>query len=167
MDSFEVWKHIPGNFDVEISTLGNLRTRLDHKGSPLPDGQWVHVEPGKHVEGYYYTKYGLVHRLVLLTFVGPCPTGKLACHRNDIKTDNRLVNLYWGTPVQNSKDANHNGIRRITLNRATVAEIKRRIQCEPWSPELRDRLRDEFGVRRRTLYRIARGTYWASVSSCG
>lgn len=45
-----------------------------------------------------------VHRLVLLTFVGPCPPGMQCRHLNGIKTDNRLENLAWGTPCENAQD---------------------------------------------------------------
>lgn len=45
-----------------------------------------------------------VHRLVLEAFVGPCPDGMEACHKNDDPTDNRLVNLRWGSHVSNIED---------------------------------------------------------------
>ena len=51
-----------------------------------------------------------VHRLVLLAFVGEPPPGRpYACHRNDVGSDNRLENLYWGSPQQNSLDSVRNG----------------------------------------------------------
>ena len=51
----------------------------------------------------------LVHRLVLTAFEGPCPPGKEGCHRNDVGSDNRLENLYWGTPSENMLDRVRNG----------------------------------------------------------
>lgn len=45
-----------------------------------------------------------IHRLVLEAFIGPCPDGYECCHRNDDPTDNRLVNLYWGTRRDNMLD---------------------------------------------------------------
>jgi hypothetical protein len=62
--------------------------------------------------GYYALKMrrdgktlnAMVHRLVLETFVGPCPIGQEARHLNAIKTDNRLENLVWGTRSDNEKD---------------------------------------------------------------
>jgi len=50
-----------------------------------------------------------VHRLILGTFVGPCPPGLECCHENDIKDDNRLENLRWGTRSSNGKDRVRNG----------------------------------------------------------
>lgn len=46
----------------------------------------------------------LVHVLVLEAFVGPRPPGLLACHNNDVPTDNRLDNLRWDTPSSNQYD---------------------------------------------------------------
>jgi hypothetical protein len=39
----------------------------------------------------------LVHRLVLIAFVGHPHRGQVACHNNAQKLDNRLENLRWGT----------------------------------------------------------------------
>src|SRR6267142_3550276 len=47
-------------------------------------------------------KKELVHRLILLTFIGPCPNGHEGTHFPDRDTtNNRLDNLRWGTPKQN------------------------------------------------------------------
>jgi hypothetical protein len=50
-----------------------------------------------------------VHRLVLLAFSETSENFPLACHRNGIKTDNRLSNLYWGTRSQNAQDSIKSG----------------------------------------------------------
>lgn len=58
--------------------------------------------------GTYHTF--LVHRLVLLTFIGPPPIGSnIARHLNDNPSDNRLENLSWGTASDNQYDAVRNG----------------------------------------------------------
>ncbi len=49
-------------------------------------------------------KIRYVHRLVLETFIGPCPDGMWARHLNSIKSDNRLENLEWNTPAINIQD---------------------------------------------------------------
>jgi hypothetical protein len=47
----------------------------------------------------------MVHRLVLLAFVGPCPEGMEARHFPDgDKSNNRVGNLSWGTRVENMAD---------------------------------------------------------------
>lgn len=51
-----------------------------------------------------------VHRLVLEAFVGPCPPGMEALHRNGDPTDNRLENLRWGTRSENNLDRQRHGV---------------------------------------------------------
>lgn len=50
-----------------------------------------------------------VHRLVLEAFVGPCPDNMEALHENDVKVDNRVENLRWGTSSENKMDIVRNG----------------------------------------------------------
>lgn len=45
-----------------------------------------------------------VHRLILETFKGKCPKGKTAGHKNSIRTDTRLKNLYWATYKEQWRD---------------------------------------------------------------
>lgn len=42
-----------------------------------------------------------VHRLVLESFIGPCPEGMEACHLNGNGFDNRIENLRWDTHEAN------------------------------------------------------------------
>jgi len=46
-----------------------------------------------------------IHRLVMRTFVGPCPKGMNVNHKNGIKADNRLQNLEYLTYSDNEKHA--------------------------------------------------------------
>ena len=58
---------------------------------------------GTTTTGKVYCCY--IHRLVLESFVGPCPDGKLCRHFPDKDTsNNRLDNLSWGTQEQNMQD---------------------------------------------------------------
>lgn len=51
-----------------------------------------------------------VHRVILTTFVGPCPDGMIACHDPDYnRTNNALNNLRWATPTANSADCKRHG----------------------------------------------------------
>jgi|SRR5579871_6824667 len=47
--------------------------------------------------------------LVLTVFIGGRPPEKQACHRDDNRANNRLSNLYWGTPLENAADRRRNG----------------------------------------------------------
>lgn len=74
----------------------------------------------------------LVHRLVLIAFVGLPPPGMQACHYpNRDGTDNRLTNLMWGTPETNQSHRKQQGThnsgtlnRNAKLSREQVHEIR-------------------------------------------
>lgn len=77
---------------------------------PLTASPYFHVHlcppykggPGAETRSKY--KQYNIHILILLAFRGPPLPGEVCCHRNDIPTDNRLENLYWGTPKTNGED---------------------------------------------------------------
>lgn len=56
----------------------------------------------------------LVHRLVLETFVGPCPPGMECCHNDGNPCNNPVSNLRWDTRTANSLDAVRHGTNRQT-----------------------------------------------------
>ena len=102
----EEWRPLPSDPRYSISSLGRVRgargrllsLRLDDNGY---QETWVGCKRRTNV-----------HRLVLEAFVGPCPSGLIACHINDVRTDNRLENLRWGTYQDNSNDRVRNGNAR-------------------------------------------------------
>lgn len=51
----------------------------------------------------------LVHKLVMLAFVGPCPDGLEVLHYDDDPLNNRLSNLRYGTRSENQLDSVRNG----------------------------------------------------------
>lgn len=55
------------------------------------------------------TKSLLVQRLVLEAFIGPCPIGMEALHKNGNRKDNHLTNLRWGTRSENTLDSVRHG----------------------------------------------------------
>lgn len=64
-----------------------------------------------------------IHRLILETFVGPCPEGMECCHHNDISSDNRLENLRWDTHSNNMKDSFRNGKQNNKGENNSVAKL--------------------------------------------
>lgn len=84
----------------------------------MVDDVWRRVEPRSGTDGYQYVclKCGIrkrqtsVHRIILETFVGPCPPRMLCCHAPDTNpTNNRLSNLRWDTHLANSRDRKKHG----------------------------------------------------------
>jgi hypothetical protein len=116
----ERWLPIPcfeGSYDV--SDLGRVRSVarvVQRRTSPQRWPERILSSPldgdgrpcvGLRLNGKLYSRR--VHSLVLLAFVGPRPPGMECCHRNGDRTDNRLLNLRWGTASSNSFDKVRHG----------------------------------------------------------
>ncbi|MES5383841.1 HNH endonuclease signature motif containing protein [Mycolicibacterium conceptionense] len=90
------------------------RTQLVHARllSAVPDRRgYLHVNPFRGNVGH--TAY--IHQLVMLAFIGPCPEGLVIRHLNGDCTDNRLLNLRYGTPSDNQHDAVVHGTHRNSI----------------------------------------------------
>lgn len=110
----EEWRPIPGYGGVySASTHGQIRRESNVGKRHRP--QRI-LKQSKHnsrcgntgttyrVLGLSYeskTRHWLVHRLVALTFIGPCPLGYQCNHKNGVKHDNRPENLEYVTPRDN------------------------------------------------------------------
>lgn len=68
-----------------------------------------------------------VHALVAEVFLGPRPEGMFVCHKDDVRTNNRLSNLYYGTHSENTVDSVRNG----THNNARKTHCKRGHEFTP------------------------------------
>lgn len=83
---------------------------------------WKRLRGSKTKAGYIScllhgsTKPVYIHRLVLETFIGPCPPGMECRHLNGNPSDNRLVNLTWGTPHEQALDKLRHGTHKGFLN---------------------------------------------------
>lgn len=101
-------KPIPGFPNYSITQDGRVWSNNQRK-------LWCRLK----LDRYGYFQIGLwngkrsvflgVHRLVLQTFVGPCPKGMQCRHLNGNRTDNRLENLCWGTRIENMQDRELHG----------------------------------------------------------
>lgn len=138
----EQWRPIPGyEGRYDVSDHGRVkslaRTVYDKSGHPRPYPERL-LRPGPRPDGHLGVVLHvngkrdsqLVHRLVLLAFVGLRPDGTEACHNNGVGTDNRLVNLRWDTHPGNSRDM----VRHGTHNKAS------RTHCPQGHPYAGDNL---------------------------
>jgi len=114
----ERWKTIPGWSKYEASTRGRIRRKAgyDAVGRYWPmhfvnakgKRQAVRLNQLPRIGEY------VVSQLVLRAFVGPPPRGKdQARHLDDVRANNKLSNLAWGSAWDNKQDAIRNG--RTTL----------------------------------------------------
>lgn len=141
----ELWKTIPGyGGHYEASTYGRIRSKDRMVVRKHPSGKLVNffyrgrllspcsADKYQHKTvhlGVDKRKYSAsVHRLVLLTFVGPCPDGMECCHSNGDASDNRLENLRWDTHQSNNNDRKlHNKYaigERHHMSKLTIEQVR-------------------------------------------
>lgn len=158
-DPRERWKAIPGFDGYEASSDGRIRNR---------DGREIqqYLNDHDHIGRYTVTiyKYGhqttqFVHRLVLLAFVGKPCDGEEGCHRNGVKTDNRVANLRWGTRSENQNDKVRHGSRGGPAK--LTSEQVARIRSRRTAGETQQSIADAFGVSRSLISLIESGDVWA------
>lgn len=168
----EIWKGMLKFEGYQISNLGRVKSCRPANGiGPLKD---IYRLVKSHKDHNNYDRIGLrkdgkqvkmfVHRLVLETFVGPCPDGMESRHMDGNKDRNILDNLEWGTPTENR----HDRIRHGTHNRGEnhgmsilaveqVKEIKNLLD----EGKLYERqIGEMFNVSRDVVSKIKQGKNW-------
>lgn len=130
MPQKEMWKNIPGYKKLyQASNLGKIKSYKN--GKILRP--WTKNKTGHLCVDLYLNnkrRHLFVHRLILETFIGPCPLGMECRHLDGNPLNNRLDNLCWGTRSENIKDSVLHGsfIGNKKLNTWKVRIIKRLIE---------------------------------------
>ncbi|MGL4997889.1 MAG: NUMOD4 domain-containing protein [Cetobacterium sp.] len=119
----EVWRSVPGYEGIyEASDFGNVRS-VDRIEKRMRYGKLVDVRYKGKVLAFSYDKRGYTrvmfggktrstHRIIAKTFLMNEENKATVNHINEIKDDNRLVNLEWATYKEN-------------INHGTVIERQR------------------------------------------
>lgn len=127
---------------------------------------------GAHISVLLRTSYGFrvtefVHRVILTTFVGPCPAGMISCHDPDPDPENNAVNnLRWATPAANVDDCKRHGRHprgeahpNAILQNDDVIEVFRLRHAG----KSHDDIAAMFGVRRTLITRVLLRLRYAHV----
>jgi hypothetical protein len=176
--SEEVWKDVVGYEKLyQVSTKGRIRS-IPRK-VPCRYGKF-RVSPGKILKPTLWSKLWhvdlykrgnpntcLIHRLILESFIGPCPEGMECCHWDGDTSNNRLDNLRWDTHKNNCQDqirhgttlrGDKNGMAKLT--EGDVITMRKMYQAGRTS--LR-KVAELFNVSHQTVYRIINKTTWKHV----
>jgi hypothetical protein len=174
-DPSERWLPVPGYEGFyEVSDHGRVRsirhmTRAGWRGGrplkPFPDSDgYLRVNLSRHgvIAGLRP-----VHGLVLLAFTGPVPAGQQARHGTGGKLDNRLVNLCYGTPLENSDDKRRDGTMACgerqgnsRFTQADVEDMRRRYAAG----ETQAAIARDYGTRQAVISVIVRSEGWRHVT---
>jgi len=169
MDAIEVWKPVVG-FEGTYEVSVQLGIRRIATGRILKQSFDTHGRPrvclclhGKQ------TTHRVAH-LVADAFLPPKgPTDQVLRHLNDIKTDNRIENLAWGTYSDNTADSIRNGGWKpppmhlgekqhfAKLTEDTVREIRRLYATGKFTQQ---ELALQFGVVRSVISDIVKRKAW-------
>ena len=145
-----------------INSQGRRR-EVPFKLTPFPCGDdYLHV--GLHLAAGVKAKRFAVHRLVCLTFKGPCPSPQHECaHRDGTRTNNRASNLRWVTRKENAadRDRHHRTVwgERATLGKLTEDAV-RAIRVLLDNGFSYARVSSLFGVTVAAVGKIATGRSW-------
>lgn len=180
-NSTENWLPVVGYEGLyDISDLGRVRSLdrvVEQKGKY--DNRVLHTYRGKVLRprikkrGYLHVclcRSGLIdqqmiHRLVLSAFVGPCPNDMVCRHFPDRNpANNRLVNLSWGTCVENAADQIQHGTKQFgnhhVSSKITNVDVRRIFKLRSMGLTLKD-IGAEVGVCGGQVWRILKGMRWA------
>ena len=111
-----------------------------------------------------------IHRLVLETFVGPCPGGMECRHLNGDPSDNCLENLQWGTRSENRYDSVRHGTHpKSSLGKygekhpkSKISDQDRRLMFNAYHDGVctQQELANLFGVCQRRVCVIVNNSRW-------
>jgi hypothetical protein len=179
----EEWRAIPGWPKYEVSDQGRVRSwcyvgcnpsgRVAEK--PHIIGQRLAGPHYRKGVGYLYVnlsngpdqeKSVAVHSLVLSTFMHPRPEGMECCHEDGCRTNNRLANLRWDTPIANNADKVRHGTflegERIPWHKVSTDQVVAIRELRATGNKL-STIACRFGIAFQTVSKICAGVTWHSV----
>jgi hypothetical protein len=176
----EIWKDIPGyEGRYQASTEGRIRGAdrvqivRDKNGRSYRrnvKGQVLSTCPGSN--GYPYVglrksqnaknaQFQPVHHLIALTFLGKRPKGKVVCHSDGDKENNRLGNLRYDTGTENHLDIYRIGGKCGKLSTEQAKDVKNRLA----RGESKSSIGRAFGVSKTAIYYIAKGEHFGWLNT--
>lgn len=134
-------------------------------------GPWKEMKMSVDSHGYFVVflskKLYKVHRLLLLTFVGPCPPGKMCRHLDGKPKNIALSNLVWGTSKANQLDRKRHGTgnngEKNGNNRLTENKVRAIRKEYKWYKVTYKTLAIKYGVSIFAIQCVVRNKTWKHV----
>lgn len=173
----EIWKAIPSyEGRYEVSSFGRVRGLVAPNSRPRKTPRIVkcypHPKPPRTLRCAlsvnYKSRHFLVHRLVLLAFVGQVPDSCEGSHKDGDWRNNRLDNLCWETHADNEARKQTHGtrprgrqIKQAKLTEAMVREARERYR----NGERVSVIEKSLPVSHPTALVMLKGTTWKHVKN--
>lgn len=175
----EVWRAVVGYEGLyEVSSLGRVRSvdryvRATFGSKQFRPGCVLNPNRSGPYPTHKLSRRGIqkthrVHTLVLEAFVGPRPNGMECRHFPDgSHENNRLDNLSWGTPKQNTADKESHGQilrgERISNSKLRKTDVLRIRRLYDYGEHSQEELARMFGICQAQIWRIVRRLEWTHV----
>lgn len=168
----EEWRAIPGYEGLyEVSNIGRIRS-LNYNRSG--DTKIMSHKGGHRYSGVKLSREGkiyrcLVHVQVAAAFIGPKPVGLVVNHKNGNGYDNRVENLEYVTPSENSLHGYRIGTHKPThgeingMSKLTAQDVReiRALLLQGLKPK---HVAVRFNIDRQTACDIGSRRRWAHLN---
>ena len=123
----DCWETIPTWPNYQACPSGQIKSYRTGRILSQSTKQGKHPYQRVNLSQNGKAKCVLVHRLILETFVGPCPEGCQTLHLDNNPKNNHLDNLCWGTPKENHSTIDRkgpaNGRAKLTVKQVKAIRI--------------------------------------------
>lgn len=166
------YKPIPDYIGYRVGDDGSVWSCRKRGPSGGPSDAWHQLRTSRQPRGYQLVqlfpegKMHLLHRLVLLTFVGPCPEGMEACHNDGNPANSALSNLRWATKKENMADRElHGRTRRGSSHRRSkiTEDDVRAIRAAAANKVSQRVLAKRYGLGKSTVAHIINRDNWTHI----
>jgi hypothetical protein len=170
----EIWRGVVGYEGAyEVSDLGRIKClkRRNKRGAVLYEKIMKQNLSASGYRRIQLVKDGLckiwsVHIIVALAFIGGKPTPRHQVNHKDLnKQNNRLSNLEWCTPIENSEHAFKNGAISQIGEGCHLSKLSKEQALDIFNSSLpKANIAKKFNVSKATVSNIKNGRQWRSVT---